>query len=203
MSQSQCCGLAGGEECRCHTHPHELAAAVRGFVGNRVRDRDDVDDIAQETLLRLYRSVDTLRDARALEAWAFRIARNAIADHYRRPGGRATPVEPRQVAELLPLVDDHAVGDPTEELGACVIGLLDQVPPPYRRALELTDVQGMTQSRAAAELGLSTSGMKSRVQRGRRMLREQVASCCRIALDSQGGLADLTPHERDHASTRE
>lgn len=47
------------------------------------------------------------------------------------------------------------------------------------QALELTDLGGMTQGDAAARLGLSVSGMKSRVQRGRRMLREEIGRCCR------------------------
>lgn len=68
------------------------------------------------------------------------------------------------------------------------------MPEHYRRALELTDLGGLTQERAAAQLGLSTSGMKSRVQRGRRLLREEVTRCCEVALDSRGGLADVELH---------
>ncbi len=196
MREQTCCGLATTEQCRCQTHADELAAAVHSFVSGRVRDRTDVDDISQETLLRLYRNVHTLRDAGALEGWAFQIARNAIADHFRAPAQRATPVAPANVADLLPVVDD-AAQDSTESLARCVAGLLSRVPEHYRQALELTDVRGMTQGRAALELGLSTSGMKSRVQRGRRILRDEVASCCRVALDAGGGLADLTPRDSD------
>ena len=196
MSQGTCCGLTGTVECRCQTHADELAAAVHSFISGRVRDRTDVDDIAQEALLRLYRNVHTLRDAGALEGWAFQIARNAIADHYRAPHRRATPVAPADVADLVPASDGRA-GRLWRGLAECVAGLLHRVPEGYRRALELTDVRGMTQDRAAAELGLSTSGMKSRVQRGRRILREEIATCCRIALDTRGGLADLTPRASD------
>ncbi len=194
MSQGSCCGLTGTVECRCQTHADELAAAVHSFISGRVRDRTDVDDIAQEALLRLYRNVHTLRDAGALEGWAFQIARNAIADHYRAPHRRATPVAPAYVADLMPASEEP---EDSGELAECVAGLLHRVPEGYRRALELTDVRGMTQDRAAAELGLSTSGMKSRVQRGRRILREEIATCCRIALDTRGGLADLTPRASD------
>jgi RNA polymerase sigma-70 factor, ECF subfamily len=193
MDQVRCCGLPVGEACRCHTDADMLARAVHSFVSRRVRDRSDVDDITQEALLRLYRNVHTLRDAGALEGWAFQIARSAIADHYRRPVRRALPIDPGDAEALLPAVDDLPGTDRTEELAGCVSSLLERVPEGYRRALELTDVTGLTQKRAAAELGLTTSGMKSRVQRGRRLLREEVERCCRVALDSSGGLADLTP----------
>lgn len=65
MSESACCVLAHGEPCRCHTDAESLARAVHGFVARRLRDRADTQDVAQEALLRLYRSVDTLRDASA------------------------------------------------------------------------------------------------------------------------------------------
>lgn len=200
MSQATCCGLTGTAECRCQTHADELSAAVHSFISGRVRDRTDVDDIAQEALLRLYRNVHTLRDAGALEGWAFQIARNAIADHYRAPQRRATPVAPADVADLVPPSDVQEPDDSGKGLAECVAGLLQRVPEGYRHALELTDLRGMTQNRAAAELGLSTSGMKSRVQRGRRILRDEVATCCRIALDTRGGLADLTPRASDDAT---
>ena len=66
--------------------------------------------------------------------------------------------------------------------------LLARVPDDYRTAIELTDLGELTQEQAAAQLGLSTSGMKSRVQRGRRMLRTEVGRCCRIELDARGAI---------------
>jgi len=77
--------------------------------------------------------------------------------------------------------------------------LFARVPEGYRNALELTDLGELTQDEAAARLGLITSGMKSRVQRGRRMLRAEVARCCRIELDARGALADANIRDDDGA----
>jgi RNA polymerase sigma-70 factor (ECF subfamily) len=60
------------------------------------------------------------------------------------------------------------------------------LPSPYREAITLTELQGMTQKEAAAMLGISLSGMKSRVQRGRKQLQELLQACCEIALDPRG-----------------
>lgn len=201
-SQGACCGLAGAHECRCHTDADNLARAVHSFVSVRVRDRTDVDDITQEALLRLYRNVHQLRDAGALEGWALQIARSAIADHYRRPAHRATPIDPADAEHLSRGAEDQVGHDSTAELTTCVGSLLGRLPESYRQALELTDMSGLTQGRAAAELGLTTSGMKSRVQRGRRMLREEVERCCHVALDVRGALTDLTPHPRSRHRDR-
>ena len=60
----------------------------------------------------------------------------------------------------------------------------------YQQAITLVDLEGMAQHEAAAQLGLSVSGMKSRVQRGRRQLRDMLEACCVIVLDRRGGVAD-------------
>src|SRR4051812_49088721 len=92
-----CCGRPSVEECRCYTDAAELAAAIRAFVARRARTTHDVDDITQETLLRLYRGAPKLRDEHALEGWMYRIARSAIVDHYRRASVRPEPIDPEHV----------------------------------------------------------------------------------------------------------
>lgn len=182
-----CCGREVAEQCRCYADATAIAAAVRAFVRRRVRHPQDAEDITQDTLLRLYRSAHGLHDELALDAWMYRIARTAIIDHARRAAARPQPVE----VDLEVAAEEADERRADEALVTCLPALLERVPEHYRRALELTDLGGLTQERAAAELGLSTSGMKSRVQRGRRLLREQVVRCCEVALDAQGAVADV------------
>ena len=189
----ECCGRPRAEECRCYTDAGELAAAIRDFIARRV-SKHDVDDVTQDALLRLYRGARNLRDEPALEGWMYQIARSALIDHYRRSAARPEPVDP-EYADL------HAHPEETDEpsaeasLASCLTPLLARLPDSYRAALELTDLGHLTQDQAASQLGLSTSGMKSRVQRGRRLLRNEVAKCCRIELDARGALSDATPRD--------
>jgi RNA polymerase sigma-70 factor (ECF subfamily) len=67
------------------------------------------------------------------------------------------------------------------------------LPTPYREALTLTELQGLTQREAAELMGVSLSGMKSRVQRGRERLRALIEDCCQIALDARGRVIDCDP----------
>jgi RNA polymerase sigma-70 factor, ECF subfamily len=60
----------------------------------------------------------------------------------------------------------------------------------------LTELDGVTQAEAAARLGLSTSGMKSRVQRARAQLKDLLADCCEIELDRRGGVTAYRPRRR-------
>jgi RNA polymerase sigma-70 factor (ECF subfamily) len=186
-----CCGRPTAEECRCYTDAEGLAAAIRTFVGRRVRNPHDADDITQETLLRLYRGAHNLRDEPALEGWMYQIARSTIIDHHRRTAVRPEPVDPEYV-DQLPNTEQDDTPSAEQSLAACLPPLLTRIPDTYRTALELTDIGGLTQDQAAAQLGLSSSGMKSRVQRGRRMLRDEVVKCCRIELDARGALTDAT-----------
>ena len=75
-----------------------------------------------------------------------------------------------------------------------------RLPSPYREALTLTEIEGLTQRAAADLLGVSLSGMKSRVQRGREKLRELLEACCRIGLDARGRVIGCEP--RDPSSCR-
>ena len=80
------------------------------------------------------------------------------------------------------------------ELAACLEPLLAQLPAIYREALQLTDLDGLTQADAAAHVGLTTSGLKARVQRGRTQLKALLTRCCEIELDRRGGILDYQPH---------
>lgn len=71
--------------------------------------------------------------------------------------------------------------------------MLDYLSPEYRRALEMTDLDGVTQAAAAEAEGISVSGMKSRVQRARKQLAELFTQCCALTLDARGLPMEYTP----------
>ena len=72
----------------------------------------------------------------------------------------------------------------------CVAPFVAQLPSPYREAVTLVELEGLTQQAAADVAGISLSGMKSRVQRGRRMLRQQFEDCCALTFDVRGRVVD-------------
>lgn len=182
--------------CRCYTSAAAIADAVHAFVRRRVRRPEDAADVAQEALLRLYRTADRLREEEALEAWMYQIARSAIVDFHRRSGVLPEAVDPEELAEGL-VTPDEEPARPEESLAACLRPLLDTLPAEYREALELAELGDLTQAEAAERVGISLSGMKSRVQRGRRLLRSEVGRCCRLEIDARGALVDAVPRRVD------
>jgi RNA polymerase sigma-70 factor, ECF subfamily len=171
----------------------EFRARLLGFIARRVGDRDSAEDVLQDVMLRIHRHAGELERSAAVGAWAHQIARNAIADHYRRAAvRRERPSGIDFDRQDLPVLED-APGELRSELAACLAPLLERLPRLQREALVLTEVEGLTQARAAAQLGLSSSGMKSRVQRGRAQLKELLTACCEVELDRRGGVRSYRP----------
>jgi RNA polymerase sigma-70 factor (ECF subfamily) len=172
----------------------EVGASMERFVRGRINDPHHADDVVADVMLRIHQNLGSLDDQERVTAWVFRIARNAITDHYRRTGRR------REILtdELEPAADESADAwlddqDATlAELASCIRPLVDALPADYRRALELTDLDGHSQAEAARIEGISLSGMKSRVQRGRRQFATLVKQCCDVTTDSRGELVDFT-----------
>ena len=65
----------------------------------------------------------------------------------------------------------------------CLRPMIDRLSADYRDAIKLVELEGLTNQEAANKLGLSISGMKSRVQRGRQQFRKMLDECCLIELD--------------------
>jgi len=185
----------------------ELHANLRAFIGRRVRNPDDVEDLVQRVLLQVLVGVGSLRDADRLHAWVYRTARNVIVDHYRSPRARRE-VASGDAESLADAVATQPDGDEDEkaalrELADCLAPMLRQLRPAYREAVILADLEGVNQADAARRAGISVSGMKSRVQRGRRELKAVLEACCRVDLDSRGGIVGYEPRtQTQDACTR-
>ena len=161
----------------------DLRQGIRRFVARRVRDPSAVDDLVQEILLRVHQHAGELRDAGAVTTWAYRIAHNVVVDHARR----RRPAVPLEEAPEPVSSDggDANINDIVAEWLRPMLGLL---PSPYAEALVLTEIEGLTQAELAARLGISLSGAKSRVQRGRRLLSRALRDCCDFELDARGNV---------------
>lgn len=160
---------------------------LRGFILHKVNNPADADDILQDVFIRISQNLTTVRDSDRLQSWIFQITRNAIIDYYRKADR-----QPQFISEdaLATLAEDE---DPivfNQEMAGCLRPLLDYLPAPYREAVTLTEFEGKTQRSSAQELGISVSGMKSRVQRGRQKLKELLQTCCQIELDVVGNVIE-------------
>ena len=168
----------------------ENAPRLHPFVARRVPPGIEPDDVIQEVFVRVVRHLPSLREADRIEAWLFQIARNAINDAMRRRqrrDGRTDALDLDIPAEP----DAEQLRAAEADLAPCLTPMVARLAEPYRQAIELTSVHGLTQAEAAARAGVSISGMKSRVQRAR------------LHLDRRRGVSDYHPRESSGCSTPE
>lgn len=157
----------------------EFSAKLRAFIRRRVRDDATADDLTQETLLKVYRSREALRDGQRLEAWVYRVARTTLIDFYRRrrPGEEL----PRDLADEVEAPDEV-----TAVMARSLRAFLEELPEAYREPVRLAEFEGLPLAKIALRLGLSLTAVKSRVRRGRAMLRKKLQDCCRLEFDRLG-----------------
>lgn len=169
----------------------DIERRLRPYVARRVASAADVDDVLQEILVRIHRGLSALRDGESFGGWVYRVARSAIAD--------AARVRVRSTLALVDEMPEMATPEADErddlegELGACVALFVARLPAPYREAITLTELEGLTQRAAAEVLGISLAAMKSRTLRGREKIRDMFEQCCRVSVDCRGRVVACEP----------
>jgi RNA polymerase sigma-70 factor, ECF subfamily len=169
---------------------NELAHKLRVFIRRRVSNDVEADDILQDVFLKLARRAKELPEPAKLPGWIFLITRNAIIDHYRTR--KETVAVPETLASEVEAAPEEAEG-----LNASLRRMIRNLPEPYREAILLAEFEDLPQVELAKRLGISISGAKSRVQRGRQMLKKMLLDCCQFEFDRRGGINECIPRRND------
>lgn len=165
-----------------------LEMKLESFILSKVHDVETARDILQETFLRIHSKAGTIRDDAKIHAWIYQVVRNLIADYFRNTG--RTQSKAHIIEETEKEVTDHEI---MEEAISDMIKMMDDLPPEYCEALCLTELEGLSQKEYAIRAGISYSGARSRVQRGRVMLKDMLMRCCHYEFDKYGTILDITP----------
>ncbi len=162
----------------------EYHTKLHSFIQSRVGDPSTAEDILQEVFLRIISKIDTLKDDSKINSWMYQIARNAIIDHYRAsktmeelPGSLAIP-------------ESEFGQEARQEIEGRLQTMVKRLPENYREAVTLSEIENLTQQEVAEKQGMSLSGAKSRVQRGRAMVKDMLLACCRFEFDHRGKVVD-------------
>jgi len=155
--------------------------AVFAIILENVRDTEAARDLVQETFVRAYTRLETLRDPGQFSFWMYRIARNLSLDWLSsRPRtmrlDRETAYDPDGVGETMGLYDDRTpdVVYEEEEMKHAIWHALDALPAEVRGVILLRHMEGMRIKEIAVFLGLPITTVKGRLERGRRILREHL-----------------------------
>jgi RNA polymerase sigma-70 factor (ECF subfamily) len=149
-------------------------------------DRDDAQDVLQETLIAAYRALKGVEHPEALRSWLYRVAANACLMMRRK--GKHEPQRELSLEELMPLGEDGPrleIPDPGElpdsgiaraEVVERVRAAIGDLPAPLRIVLVMRDMEGLSTQEVAAALALGESAVKMRLHRARLQLRRALAT---------------------------
>ena len=162
----------------------EFSGQIRRHLLAKVRNESDADDLMQEVFVKIHRHSGELRDKDKLAPWIRSIVSNTVIDYYRKGGAPEVELDEEKTASGENGNDDDALTCAVK----CLKVFVSRLPEKYREALLLADVDGERQKEAAERMGISYSGFKSRVQRGRAMIKDMFLGCCIDSLDVNGRL---------------
>lgn len=156
---------------------------LRGFISRRTRNAADADDVLQNVFLKICTRFETLREPNKMRSWLYRIAANAAIDFYRTKKVEVQLSDEIEWAKPSETIDRDECFQKSQN---CLVPMINALPAKYQAAVTLTELEGWTNKRVAAAEGISLSGVKSRVQRGRKMIKKLLEDCCRFEIDGRG-----------------
>ncbi len=150
---------------------------VRRFARSFCHDDETADDLAQEALIKVYRSIGSFRFQSSFSTWIFSITRNVFLDARKSRSGRARAAE-------QPLGHDLGHAEPENESAQAPDALMEReqdrqrlwaavekLPIEFRTTIVLFDIEGLSYDEVAAIEGIALGTVKSRLSRGRDHLR--------------------------------
>jgi RNA polymerase sigma-70 factor (ECF subfamily) len=139
---------------------------------------EDAEEVAQETLLKVFQNFSQLREPERVRPWVFRIAKNACLMHRRR--SVFAPAHELSIDEISPVQQAADQTDPPDlamlrsELRNVLDRVIMELPPQYRAVVVLRDIEELSTEDTAQILDLSTDTVKTRLHRGRTAMRQKL-----------------------------
>ncbi len=171
----------------------EFGQYIRNFILSKVGNKSDVDDIFQDVFLKIHSNINTLKDEKKMQSWIFQITRNCITDYYRN--GKSDSVDTGDGFNEQEEADIE-YETKLENVTSGLESIINSLPEKYAKALKRVEIDGIAQTDLAQELEISVSGAKSRVQRGRKLVKDVLLDCCKFQFDKYGTFIDYQPKKR-------
>jgi len=161
---------------------NEMNDRLVNFVVQKVKDKELAKDIVQDVFVKVFSNISTLKNKDKIVSWIFQITRNEINTFFRN---NKYETSSKELSETETPEDNL-----TSEFSECILPMIETLPEKYKEALKLTEINKLSQKELAVHLNISYSAAKSRVQRGREMLKTNLQGCCIISTDKYGNVID-------------
>lgn len=168
---------------------------LRAFILKRIPNPSMAEDILQDVFIKIHENIDAVENNTKISSWIYQIAKNSIIDYYRRNKVKLTDIQAFSERELNAVADIDIILENEHErsVASGLQKMINALPEKYAQALTMVEIQGMSQVELARKLNISPSGAKSRVQRGRVMLKDSLMNCCHYEFDKYGTIISAHP----------
>ncbi len=162
-----------------------------GFISSKISDKETAKDILHEVFIKIHTNLQNLEDPIdpiRLRSWIYQITRNTIIDYYRSK--KSNEEIPEWILNDEKMDVDEEI---QEELSLCLgyLYLIAKLPQKYKTAIQISEIEGKTQQELADYEHITLSGAKSRVQRGRNILKDMIFQCVDFELNNSEKIVDL------------
>jgi RNA polymerase sigma-70 factor (ECF subfamily) len=163
----------------------QYRSELLAFIQQRVGTREVAQDILHDVFVKILGRTDCLREPAKITAWLYQVTRNAIIDRFR--SNRLHQELPQEI----PFNNEESTAG--AKLASVLRPMIETLPKIYRDAVILSDLEGVRLKQIAEREGITLSAVKSRVQRGRRLLEAALRDCCAFEFSSRGEIMDFWP----------
>ncbi len=181
-------GLQAGDQAAVRELAARYGPRIQQLAMRHMKNREDAEEVTQDVLLKVHRKIHAFRGDAALSSWIYRITFNTAMSRLRQNrAARAAAQERDRVESLLEsgeqvrslaepadwsrMPDEHVM---REQLREALAAAVRELPEIYRAPVVLRDIEGLTTEEASSRLKVKDQTLKSRLHRGRLMLREKL-----------------------------
>jgi RNA polymerase sigma-70 factor (ECF subfamily) len=160
----------------------DLGPLLRSYLVRMAGDPVVADDLFQEMSIKIAQGLPAFEGRSTVKTWAFKIAHRVCIDFFRKSSSRKSFLEFREEEHPTSEID-HDEAIVIGEMNDCIRDVVDSLPPDYRTALVLHDLEGMTGEEVARICECSLATAKIRIHRARKRLRAALSDQCRFYRD--------------------
>jgi len=161
------------------------------FILRKVNNKELAEDILMDVFMKIQTKLCDLKNINKLESWIFQITRNAINDHYRSKRYNYQLSENQENQEILEYEAEKEDDQLMKETSHWIKSYINILPDKYRMAVLSTDIDGIPIKEFAENQGITYVNAKARVQRGRKILKQNLDLCCSFYVDKYGKVLDV------------
>ena len=151
--------------------------ALYFFILKRVKNKNDTNDIIQNTFIKIHSNLSKLKSEDKVKAWVFQIARNEIINHFNNESHYVEAIE-----------SNNETPEDTNSEVCCFNRFITDLPKIYKDVIELVYIKGLKQKEVASTLDISLENVKARIKRSKDILKTNFKACCKYDLDKNGNL---------------